>query len=223
MPEASVDEGIGDLGFETAEDGGVDLGVEEDFLPAEGDEEVDQGFKLGLREGKSGGDQGVLDPVMGIDELLVLEEDLGGALEVALGDEEEGEVKRERRERADFLLENLLLDGEGMPGIFQEIQELFVLEETGDFLQAGLPAREIPGLPGQIKDRLSVAFSGVELGHGVRSVDFFTERAFLEGLADDPEMLFLVQGFVDDLLGGQQGDPRKFPAEVVDHLVLIPF
>jgi hypothetical protein len=123
-------------------------------------EELGEGLDFVGGEGESGGDQGVLDSVVDIDELLILEEDFGGEFKVALGDEEEGQIEGEGEERAGFLFQEFFLDREGVAGVFQEVEEFFVLEEIDDFLQAGQPAGEVPGVPGQFEGGLSVAFSG---------------------------------------------------------------
>lgn len=146
--------------MEPSEDAGVGLGVEPDLVLEGVLEELSQGLDFVGGEGEGGGEPGVFDPLVGVDELLVEEKDFGGEFEVALGDEEEGQIEGEGGERAGFFLQEFFLDREGVAGVFQEVEELFVLEELGDFLQAGQPAGEVAGFSGQFEDGLGVAFSG---------------------------------------------------------------
>lgn len=90
LPEAGVDEGVGDFGLEPAEDAGVGLGVELELVFEGILKELGEGLDFGGGEGEGGGEPGVFDALVGVDELLVEEEDFGGEFEVALGDEEEG-------------------------------------------------------------------------------------------------------------------------------------
>jgi len=146
--------------LEPAEDSGVGLRVELELVLEGLLEELGEGLDFVGGEGEGGGEPGVFDSLVEVDELLVEEEDFRGEFEVALGDEEEGQIEGEGEERAGFFLQEFFLDREGVAGVFQEVEELFVLEELDDFLQAGPPAGEVPGVPGQFEGGLGIAFSG---------------------------------------------------------------